>query len=155
MDRQSTCFFTGHRQIPDERYDTIYQKTVALINKLAIDGYTDFICGGAIGYDTLAANAVLSLREVLGIRLHLILPCADQHIYFSKEQKEEYRRIMDQSDSVNILSQSYYRGCMHARNRKMADLSSACVAFCERQSGGTAYTVSYAERKGISVFFVK
>ncbi len=154
MEKNTTCFFTGHRDIPRGDYDKIYNETVELIKRLAKDGYTDFICGGAVGFDTLAANAVLSLRDECNIKLHLFLPCADQAKFFSSEQKREYERIKEQCDSVNILYDKYFRGCMHARNRKMADLSSTCIAFLQTESGGTAYTVAYAKKLGIDIYFV-
>ena len=154
MEKQTTCFFTGHRDIPQDAYDNIYNETRRRIKILAQNGYTDFICGGAIGFDTLAANAVLSLRAECNIKLHLFLPCADQTKYFSDTQKAEYERIKDQCDSVNILYDKYFRGCMHARNRKMADESSYCIAFLQTTVGGTAYTVSYAQKHGIDIYFV-
>ena len=154
MEKQSTCFFTGHRDIPRGDYDKIYNQTTERIKALARDGYTDFICGGAIGFDTLAANAVLALHDECDIKLHLFLPCGDQTKFFSSGQKAEYARIMEQCDSVNILYDKYFRGCMHARNRKMADASSACVAFLQTESGGTAYTVAYAKKLGIDIYFV-
>lgn len=154
MEKNSTCFFTGHRDIPDGLYDEIYNNTVKKITDLADKGYTDFICGGAVGFDTLAAKAVLSLRGSLNIKLHLILPCGDQTKFFSDAQKEEYFNIKEACDSVSVLYDKYFRGCMHARNRAMADASSYCIAFCTKKSGGTAYTVNYAESHNVNVYFV-
>lgn len=154
MEKQTTCFFTGHRDVPRDAYDNIYNETKERIKVLAQNGYTDFICGGAIGFDTLAANAVLEMRNEYDIKLHLFLPCADQTKYFSDGQKAEYERIKAECDSVNVLYDKYFRGCMHARNRKMADESQSCIAFLQTESGGTAYTVSYAKKLGIDIYFV-
>ena len=43
------------------------------------------------------------------------------------------------------ISKEKKKGCMHARNRYMIDNSSLCIAYMTRQSGGTAYTVKYAQ----------
>ncbi len=155
MDRDTTCFFTGHRDVPRERYNEIYDQTVSLIQSLYREGITNFVCGGAIGYDTLAARAVIELRELLDIKLHLVLPCADQSKTFSYAQKAVYDEILLRADSVETLYEHYVRGCMHTRNRKMADMSTACIAYCIKDSGGAAYTVKYAISNNIPIYFVK
>ena len=40
---------------------------------------------------------------------------------------------------------------MLARNRYMADHSSYCIAYLVRGTGGTAYTVRYARKKGVQI----
>ena len=155
MDRDTTCFFTGHREIPKERYDAIYEQTVFYIKKMYREGITDFVCGGAIGYDTLAAKAVLDVREILDIKLHIVIPCANQSALFSPPQKADYDYILQNCDSYEVLYDHYFRGCMHARNRKMTDISTACIAYCTRQTGGSAYTVKYAISQNLPIYFVK
>ena len=49
------------------------------------------------------------------------------------------------------VSRQYTRGCMHERNRHLVDNSSVCVCYLNRESGGTAYTVDYAEKQGLEV----
>ena len=51
MDRDTTCFFTGHRDVPEHRYTDIYNQTLALIQLLYREGIKDFVCGGAVGFD--------------------------------------------------------------------------------------------------------
>jgi hypothetical protein len=41
---------------------------------------------------------------------------------------------------------------MHKRNRHLVDNSSACIAYLTESKGGTAYTVDYAEKHGLTVF---
>ena len=48
-------------------------------------------------------------------------------------------------------AQQYARGCMHKRNRHLVDNSSVCVCYLNRESGGTAYTVDYAEKQGLEI----
>ena len=68
--------------------------------------------------------------------------------------KAEYQAILECADEVLVMYEHYVRGCMHARNRKMADDSSKCVAFCTEKTGGTAYTVNYADKKGIEIIMI-
>ncbi len=155
MDRDITCFFTGHRDIPDHRYNDIYNQTLALIQMLYREGIKNFICGGAVGFDTLAAKAVLELRELIDIKLHLIIPCANQDDYFNSEQKADYEMILENCDSHETLFDHYVRGCMHARNRKMVQMSTACIAYCQKTTGGAAYTVKQAISNNLPIYFVK
>ena len=40
---------------------------------------------------------------------------------------------------------------MHKRNRHLVDNSSLCICYLTKQSGGTAYTVSYAESHDLKI----
>lgn len=154
MDKNNTCFFTGHRDIPEDERSRLVDDLEKSIKELFSIGINNFVCGGAIGFDTLAAQAVERMRNNIDVKLHIIVPCRDQHKYFSPNQKAEYERLLESADSVEILYEHYSRGCMHARNRKMADMSSVCIAYCTSETGGTAYTVNYATKKGIKVIYI-
>ncbi len=49
------------------------------------------------------------------------------------------------------MAEHYTQDCMFRRNRHLIDHSSVCICYLTRSSGGTAYTVDYARRKGIFV----
>ena len=118
-------------------------------------GYRYFGCGGALGFDTLAAQTVLRLREIYPeIRLILVLPCRDQTRGWKQADVAEYERIMKAADKVTYTSEQYYSGCMHKRNRHLVDNSSLCICYLTEQSGGTAYTVNYARSQGLSIINV-
>ena len=155
MQTNTTCFFTGHRDIPPEHYNHIYELVLYNIQKLYKQGITDFVCGGALGFDTLAANAVIEAKQTLDIKLHLILPCKDQSNSFNDQQKFEYERIMHYADSVEVLYEHYVRGCMHERNRKLVNSSCCGIAFCNKSTGGSAYTVKLAISNNLPIYFVK
>lgn len=153
MIQNGVCCFTGHRnfeQSATPRQKLILQK---LIQNMIAGGYTTFVTGGAIGFDTVAAELVLQKREEgQAVRLELVLPCADQDARWSPAQKQRYRKILKAADSVECLHDRYTDGCMHERNRRMVDKSSLCVAFCEKTSGGTYFTVTYARDHGVTVY---
>ena len=118
-------------------------------------GYRYFGCGGALGFDTLAAQTVLRLREIYPeIRLILVLPCRDQTRGWKQADVAEYDRIMKAADKVTYTSEQYYSGCMHKRNRHLVDYSSLCVCYLTEQSGGTAYTAYYAQSQGLKIINV-
>ncbi|MBR2411421.1 MAG: DUF1273 family protein [Clostridia bacterium] len=149
---ESSCFFTGHRNIPVGELPALKEKLYNTVKKLISDGITDFYAGGAVGFDTLAAITVLKLRkEYSHIKLHIIVPCENQEKKWTPESKELYRKINEAADEVKILSPVYYTGCMQVRNRYMADNSSICIAYLTEPSGGTASTVKYAEKQGKTI----
>ena len=156
MDKQKTCCFTGHRQIAAKDYDRLYGEVKKLIEKLNSENdVTVFIAGGALGFDTLAAKAVLELKDVLDISLILYLPCESQTHNWTKSAKEEYSDILRRCDGFRYISLGYTSGCMLKRNRAMVDSSAFCIAYKKRNYGGTAFTVNYACSAGLTVINLK
>ncbi len=141
-----TVAFTGHRDVKDPNW--VYDCLIATIKKLIAKGATTFICGGAIGFDTLAATALLELREHYPIRLVLAIPCEGQDANFPPAIKATYAQIRADADEEVVLYPAYQRGCMHSRNRYMVDHCDLLVAYCHQETGGTAYTVGYAKERG-------
>ena len=151
--RPITCCFTGHRKIPKENIPLIKSILRAEIVKNIEDGYCFFEAGGALGFDTMAAQIVLEYRQQYSqIRLILVLPCVDQTTGWKQDDIDEYERIRALADKVVYTSREYTSGCMHKRNRHLVDNSSLCICYLTKLSGGTAYTVRYAESKKINVF---
>lgn len=150
------CCFTGHRIISRDNRKFVIEKTFEICEELIENGYTDFIAGGALGFDTIAAQCILELREKYNkIKLILALPCKNQCRGWKKSDIEKYEEIVKKADEIIYISEEYYPDCMKKRNRYMVDKSTACVAYLTRMSGGTAYTVTYAVEQGKKIFFVK
>ena len=151
--KDRTCCFTGHRELTLGQYQNIFHKTEAVIEEFIKKGYLYFEIGGALGFDTIAALAVLKLRERYpDIRLFLVLPCLSQAKSWSKEDVEIYESIKHQADEIIYTSQEYTRGCMHKRNRHLVDNSSVCICYLTKKSGGTFYTVNYAKKRGLRIY---
>lgn len=109
-----------------------------------------FGAGGALGFDTLAAQCVLSLRKRYShIKLILVLPCTTQTKGWSKDDIAVYEEIKSQADKVVYTSHDYFRGCMFKRNRHLVNGSSVCIAYLTQEKGGTAYTVNYARQNNV------
>ncbi len=151
--KDKTCCFTGHRILPESIYKSICSKTEETVEMLVKNGYLFFCSGGALGFDTVAAFAVLKLKKRYPhIRLILILPCRSQAKCWSSEDIKTYENIKKQADEVVYTSEEYTKGCMHKRNRRLVDISSACIAYLTKNEGGTAYTVDYAKKNNLTVF---
>lgn len=149
MNRLHACCFTGHRDIPPEILPALAAKLEVLVLELIADGIRYFYAGGALGFDTLAAETVLRLRDQFPqIRLILALPCHEQTRGWSAASVERYESILRRANEVIYTSEHYTRGCMQRRNRFMVDYSAVCVAYCTRATGGSAYTLQYARNAG-------
>lgn len=152
--REQTCCFSGHREMPAGwgRWRLAKRLEKAVIEQIE-NGIRFFGAGGALGFDTLAAQTVLKLRgKYPDIKLILVLPCTTQAQMWSAEDVEEYECIKAKADKVVYTSQEYTKGCMFKRNRYLVDNSSVCICYLTRDTGGTAYTVKYAQSKGLRIF---
>ena len=150
--KEKTVCFTGHRTVPFLKKGSITKKLRDALIELIEDGYCNFCAGGALGFDTIAAQTVLDLKnEYPFIRLILVLPCKSQADGWRESDIKKYEEIKACADEVIYTSEHYYRGCMHTRNRHLVNMSSVCVCYLTKQTGGTAYTVDYAESKNLKV----
>ena len=78
MESRTACF-TGHRELPTDNLPEISKHLKDTLVTLIEQGYRYFGAGGALGFDTLATQVVLRLRERYPqIRLILVLPCFNQ-----------------------------------------------------------------------------
>ncbi len=153
VDKMTVACFSGHRNLPHsctEPQANLEKTIVELIER----GVVFFGSGAALGFDQMAAEAVLRLKEGYPhIRLVMVLPCPpeQQSLKWNDEQKKRYYEILEQADKVRILSPQYTDKCMHDRNRSMVDCSASHICYLREQHGGTFYTVRYAEQCGLKI----
>ena len=153
-----TISFTGHRPnvLPWE-YDGSsreckkFKKDLEKILEKAINlGYTNFICGMALGSDTICAEVVLKLRKKYKqIKLECAIPCLNQSVKWTNEAKIKYDKILKQSNKVTfITNENYTFDCMQKRNKYLVDNCDILIAIYSGKKGGTQNTISYAHRIG-------
>lgn len=148
----NTCCFTGHRSIPMSQRAILIKQLREQIVLSIKEGYRNFCAGGALGFDTIAAQIVLELKkDYPDISLILMLPCKNQAQRWTQNEIEEYERIKSLSDQIIYVSDSYYKGCMQKRNRQLVDRSSLCICYLTENTGGTFYTVNYARKMNIPI----
>ena len=151
--KSKVACFSGHRKLPQNCTQLTADLEVAIVS-LIERGVIFFGAGGALGFDMLAEEAVLRLKERYPqIRLVLVLPCPpeQQTLKWNSEQKQRYYDILARADKVRVLSDRYTSTCMLDRNRHMVDCSGYLICYLRELSGGTYYTVNYAERVGIEI----
>lgn len=144
--------FTGHRNIPTQRYDVISKILEEVIVLLIQNGYYFFGVGGALGFDIISALTIIKLKKDYSfIKLILVLPCRNHFKYWSIEEKKTFFEIKNQADKIVYITDEYSNGCTLKRNRHLVDNSKICICYLERNFGGTSYTVNYAKKKGLFV----
>ena len=152
--RKRTCCFTGHRDLPDNQKEEISRRLAAVVRRLVTEyGVRYFGVGGAVGYDTLAAEVLLAMKvkEFPHIKIILVYPFDGFQQCWSWRQRWRYERLLPRYDKVVCVSQQGGRQAYLSRDRRLVDGATYCVSYCVRNSGGTAYTVRYAKQQGLTV----
>ena len=139
-----TCAFTGHRVLEkDFSKAKLKKETEAQIK----NGVEIFFNGMAMGFDLAAAECVLALKKKYPqIKLIACVPCYGQEKYFSETDKRRYVEILKNTDERMILSDHYFQGCMQARDKYMAERADVLIAYCNKPTGGAAYTVKIFQK---------
>ena len=152
-DKEHTCCFTGHRDLTEEEKYIAERRIRTLVKAFYEMGVTDFIAGGAIGFDTVAAATVINMKRsgYPKLRLAVAIPFRDQSERWSSRNKALYRTILEAADETVCLNENYTSSCMMERNMFMVDNSSFCISYVTRQSGGSWNTVRYAGQRGINI----
>ena len=154
--RDRSCCFTGHRSLSMPRAE-VAEKVRELIKQAIKEGYRHFINGGAVGFDTIAAEQVIALRDAgQPITLEICVPCVDQDLKWSPRQKEQYKQILVAADSISMRKHPFTKFCMKWRNELMVSKSSLVIAYyTPGKTGGTKNTIKMAERLKMAVLYVK
>ena len=163
--RATACSFTGHRpeKLPwgeeerDPRCLAVKEQLKAALDRAYDRGYTHFICGMARGSDLYFAQAVLALRDRCPeVTLECARPCESQTDGWGEAARERYEAILDRCDYETLVQHGYTRGCMMRRNRYMVDRSSHIISIYDGMpSGGTAATLAYALRQGLTTDIIQ
>ncbi|MBP3580500.1 MAG: DUF1273 family protein [Clostridia bacterium] len=151
--RRSSCSFTGHRVISQEKVHELIPKLKSTVLYLISKGVTEFHTGGADGFDTIAAGVVHEAAMThKHVRLVLELPYEKSFAHLKKNAQEKrfYEFIKSVADEVNVHGQKPVSKLeavksLYKRNRVLMDKSYYCVCYMQEETGGTAYTVNYAK----------
>lgn len=145
------CALTGHRKVKDDLSEGLLKDR---FTELIGEGYSLFLCGMALGFDTECCKILYELRRSYAIGVIACIPCAGQEEKFLPRQKETYRRYVEESDGKVVLHPRYTAGCYFERNRFMVDACDTLLAYLREEKGGTFYTVNYAKSKNKSILYV-
>ena len=144
------CSFSGHRIVKKEHEGALSGLLMRAIEYAYVAGCRRFLSGGAVGFDTYAARAVIAYRDTHpDVRLVLVLPCKNQSDRWSYSDKRQYEEILSLADDVIYLSDTYTDDCMRKRNMRLAEEADILIAYVNRLNSGSAQTVRMAKGKEI------
>lgn len=148
-----SCAFTGHREIEEQHSKTLRMLTKQAVKSRYNEGVANFISGMASGFDMLAAEVVLELREECpGISLTAVVPFRGQDDRFSLSDKQRYSQILEEADEVIVLSEHYNKKAFYYRNLWMVDHADCMIAYFNGiHRGGTYFTFHTAQGRGLPV----
>lgn len=156
-DKTLNCCFTGYRpakfpfkfSADDPRYAAFENSLLEAIFSLPKENCFTFYTGMAMGFDILAAEMVLLLKEKgdCVVNLICVLPFKNQTAGWDEDWKKRYDNVLKNADEVILLSEEYYKGCYFKRNNFMVDNSDLVLTYFDGAPGGTAATLKYAAQK--------
>ncbi len=159
MTKEVTCCFTGPRpqRLPsggNESSPEIVELKKALrssIKEAYSDGFRCFMSGMADGFDLMAAEAVLELKEELSndICVVAVFPSPKSRTNHSFETRRRIENIVGKASLVIYVQDRYSFGCELRRNIYMVDSSWRIIGFYDGCSRGTAHCWKYAESSGL------
>ena len=109
------------------------KKVAALIWKAYQRGITHFVFGGALGFDMLAAEQVIFIKDgthdgiLKPITLEIAIPCENQTRGWSKKQRQRYDWILAQIDIRHERNVPYSAHAMMMRNKYMVSKSALVI----------------------------
>ena len=119
---------------------------------VAFTGHRTYRGAAADALRRTVGEAVLELRERMpGVRLVAAVPFRGQEMRFSPADRERFRRVLAEADSVEVLAPAYHRGCYAVRNDFLVYNARVLVAWYDGSPGGTRYTVRRALGRGLEV----
>ena len=161
FDNSTSCCFTGHRIMSESEKLRTSEEIKRIALTLVKKGVRHFIVGGALGFDTVAAVTVINMRDSgaftdddgskINVFLTVAIPCPEQSARWKCADRVLYNSILRSADETVTISDRYSRECMFIRNRYMVDRSAYCICYVTHRSGGSYYTMKYAESKGLGM----
>ena len=152
--REKTLCFSGSRDIPlylAPKLDTlIYDIMLSLYNR----GYKTFITGGAIGFDTIAAKAVINFKKHYpDIRTVMMIPYKGHDRRWKDDQRLLLENLIEETDEVIYIGKEYSQWIFLRRNDAMVLHSNHLVCFNppDKTKGGTAYTIQKAKKEKLII----
>lgn len=156
--------FTGPRpaKLPDggdEKAASIIgirRRLEQAVERSVSEGKTVFLNGCMAGFDVMAGETVLRLREKHPEIVCFTIAPFRQGFFSSGLWTEDWKAralsLYRGSDIAFSLSDCWHRGVYYARDRYLVDSSSAVICYYAGTGGGTKYTLDYAAQKRIPIY---
>lgn len=156
-----TACFSGYRpeKFPfdydndQEKYEALCSLVCQAIIEAVGDGYGTFMCGMARGFDLLAGEVLIELRQtrpdMADLKLVAVSPFSGQK--FCEKWMRIHNHVLGKADEVITLVGGYHVRVFWDRNLYLVEHSSRLICYHTGSSGGTAQTLGMAKKKGIEI----
>lgn len=158
------CCFTGYRpsKFPfsldkeNKQFKLFEDQLINGILELAKENCRVFYTGMAMGFDIIAAETVIFLKNFYKTPIKLIgvIPFRGQEVSYTSFWRERYQKVLEACDEVIVLSEEYFQGCYQKRNIYMVENSDYVLTWYDGKSGGTRNTIDYAAKIGREIINV-
>lgn len=151
--KQVCVTFTGHRFVPLYKREELRKRIKTAVLDMYNRGCRHFYCGMAMGFDMMAAEVVVELKQTHhDLELIGVIPFIGQNSRFPVKDKQRYNCLLTKVDKKKILYSSYFKGCLLRRNDYMLEHSSIVIAYYDgKPKGGTYYTCKRAFERNMYV----
>lgn len=157
--------FTGHRKIegkypPSPKWESISQVVREMaLSFVAMYDITHFVSGGALGFDQVAAAAVIRLRDQgFPVTLTFALPFPGFEVRWPEKSQAALKSLCRQANKVVFVDNDprYFPWKMQRRNKYMIDRAQSVIAlkYPAVKKGGTLNAVEYAEQKNRHILVI-
>ncbi|MDR0273244.1 MAG: DUF1273 domain-containing protein [Clostridiales bacterium] len=144
----------GNRNITEEKTADIKasleEKLISLIDE---NGTTFMYNGGARGFDLLAAEIAINLKDRgLPIILFLIFPFKENYaVNWTPHEKERLDNALRFADAKIWMTEKYYDGCLRKRDKYLVKNSDICIACMTCGLSGAGQTTRLARERGLTI----
>lgn len=145
--------FTGHRFITFDKQTELKKQLRQIIIEQYKQGVKNYFCGMAVGFDLLAAEIIVSLKDKCpALSLVAVIPFRGQTERWNTQNQARYRAVLGKADEVIVLAENYYKGCLLRRNDFMLAHVGRLISYFDGEpKGGTYYTFQKAKTKGFPI----
>lgn len=127
-----------------------YALSAMLMVHMAHSEPEEFISGGALGVDQVAAITALSLD--IPLVLALPFPPAVMSLRWTDRGRDDLDRLVVRASRVEVIAEEFSYEAFQERNVWMVDRCDELVAVYQGgMSGGTANCLAYAAERGVPV----
>ncbi len=153
--RSRTCCLIGQEDLPPWEEQKVRTRMRHRLMPLIWDGMEFFGVGGGRGYEMLAAEYLLKVRDEFKrqIRIISVLPYPEYRAGWPEADFRRQEEILRRSDKIVYACPERTGDAWRIRDRKLVEESSCCICYCRRPDGRVADTLRAAARQyGYTVY---
>ena len=142
--RDNRHLFLAGSETRENYADRIY----ATVSELACQGYRHFLCAGIPGFDMLAAECIVELREDdPGIILEMVSSSDTVGQHWSRNHQRRREMLFEEADIITVTGHAYHRFSNFYLFRYLSDNADLMVSSGEE--GSPDLLLAMARQNGI------